>query len=330
MKIVRFAAPGPASVLEYVEVPTPEPREGEVLVRAHAIGVGMPDILIRSGVYNWMPPLPAAPGTEMSGVVEKVGQGVTRVRPGQRVVVSARDRPHRGGCYAEFNCTPEGSVYPVSDRIDMNEAAALANYQVAYHLLYDCIAFKKGQIVLVQGAAGGIGSALVDLARNAGLKVIGVCSGDSRVEFVKSLDADHVIDRQRQDVGDAVQTVTHGNGVDFIMDFAAGPNFAANFALLAPFGTVVSYGQLAGKPKDDSYAELWAQSAKSPGLRVFSMHVYDHWREPRQASMRWVIDRLGRRQIRPRIYDCMPLAEARRAHELFESGAVMGKLLLKP
>ncbi len=330
MKIVRFATPGPASVLEYVDAPTPQPKDGEVLVRAHAIGVGMPDILIRSGAYNWMPPLPAAPGTEMSGVVEKVGKDVARVKPGQRVVVSARDRPHRGGCYAEFNATPEDSVYPLPDGVDMNEAAALANYQVAYHLLYDCITFSKGQSVLVQGAAGGTGSALVDLARSAGLKVIGLCSGASKVDFVNDLGADHVIDRKQQDIGEAVRAATNGKGVDFIMDFAAGPNFMRNFALLAPFGIVVSYGQLAGKPKEDVYAELWARSAGSPGLRVFSMHVYDQWREPRQASMRWVIDRLERREIRPRIHACMPLAEARRAHELFESGAVMGKLLLKP
>jgi NADPH:quinone reductase len=330
MKIVQFKTPGPASVLEYVEVPTPEPREGEVLVRAHAVGVGRPDVMIRSGVYNWMPPLPAAPGTEMSGVVEKVGQGVTRVQPGQRVVVSARDRPHRGGCYAEFNATPEGSVYPLPDSADMDEAAALANYQVAYHLLYDCIAFKKGQSVLVQGAAGGTGSALVDLARGAGLEVIGLCSGAGKVDFVKSFGVEHVVDRKRQNVGEAVLAATRGRGVDFIMDFAAGPNFVGNFALLAPYGTVVSYAQLAGKPPEDVYAALYARSDRNLALRGFSMHVYDRWREPRQASMRWVIDRLGRGEIRPRIHDRIPLAEARRAHELFESGEVMGKLLLKP
>src|SRR5262249_35003345 len=153
-----------------------EPTAGEVLVRAQAIGVGMPDVMIRRGTYNWMPPLPGVPGTEMSGLVEAVGAGVTRVKPGQRVVVSARDRPHRGGCYAEYNSTPESSVYPLPVGADMEQAAALANYQVAYHLLYDCITFKPGQSVLVQGAAGGTGSALVDVALGAGLTVIGICS----------------------------------------------------------------------------------------------------------------------------------------------------------
>ncbi len=330
MKIVQFKTPGSASVLDYVEVPTPEPQAGEVLVRAHAIGIGMPDVMIRRGVYNWMPPLPAAPGTEMSGTVAKIGPGATRFKPAPRVVVSARDRPHRGGCYAEYNATPENSVYPRPDGADMDQAAALANYQVAYHLLYDCIAFRPGQTVLVQGAAGGTGSALVDLARGAGLGVIGMCSGQAKIDFVRGFGVEHVIDRMQQDVGDAVKEATQGKGVDFIMDFAGGPDFVKNFAMLAPYGVLVSYGQLAGKPPEDVYAALRAQAAKNLALRVFSMHIYDRWREPQQAGMRWLIERLGRGEIRPRIYDRIPLAEARRAHELFESGQVMGKLLLKP
>ena len=177
MKIIQFKTPGGPEVLDYVEVPTPEPKAGEVLVRAHAIGVGMPDVMIRRGTYNWMPPLPGTPGTEMSGVIEKIGPGVTSLQPGQRVVVSARDRPHRGGCYAEYNATPEGSVYALPDGADMDQAAALANYQVAYHLLFDCIAVKKGQRVLIQGAAGGTGSALVDVARYLGLEVIATRPG---------------------------------------------------------------------------------------------------------------------------------------------------------
>lgn len=330
MKIVLFSAPGPASVLNYVDVPTPEPKSGEVLVKASAIGVGMPDVMIRRGVYNWMPTLPTAPGTEMSGTVEAVGAGVTHFKPGQRVVVSARDRPQRGGCYAEYNATPEDLVYALPDGADMDQAAALANYQVAYHLLYDCIAFKPGQTILVQGAAGGTGSALLDLATHAKLNVIGTCSGGAKTDFVKSFGVTQVIDRRHDDMIGAVKEATGGKGVDFIMDFAGGADFTKNFAMLAPYGTVVSYGQLAGKPPDDVYAALRAQAGKCLALRVFSIYVYDHWREPMQAGMRWLIERLGRGEIRPRIHDRLPLAEARRAHELFESGQVMGKLILRP
>lgn len=330
MKIIQFKTPGAPSVLEYVDVQTPEPREGEVLVRAHAIGIGMPDIMIRRGTYNWMPPLPGTPGTEMSGVIEKLGPGVKSLRVGQRIVVSARDRPHRGGCYAEYNATPEGSVYALPDGADMDQAAALANYQVAYHLLYDCVAFKKGQSVLIQGAAGGTGSALVDLARHAGLQIIATCGSAAKVDFVKSLGVARIIDRKRENIAESVVAATQGKGVDFIMDFAAGPEFVKNFDMLAPYGTLVSYGQLAGRPKEDVYAAMRAQAGKNLALRVFSMHVYDHWRAPQQAAMRWLIERLGRGEIKPHIDRVLPLAEAQRAHELFESGEVMGKLLLRP
>src|SRR5262249_18375859 len=273
MKIIQFKTPGGPSVFDYVEVPTPEPKEGEVLVRAYAIGVGMPDIMIRRGTYNWMPPLPGTPGTEMSGVVEKIGPGVKTLRPGQRVVVSARDRPHRGGCYAEYNATPESSAYALPDGADMDQAAALANYQVAYHLLYDCITFKKGQSVLIQGAAGGTGSALVHRARHAGLDIIATCGGATKVAFVKGLGVEHVIDRKSQDVSDAVAAATRGKGVDFIMDFTGGPEFVKNFGMLAPYGTVVSYGQLAGKPRGDvmlRYGRDQPRASRSASSRYIS------------------------------------------------------------
>jgi NADPH2:quinone reductase len=330
MKIIQFKTPGGSEVMEYVEVPTPELKAGEVLVKAHAVGVGMPDVMIRRGTYNWMPPLPGTPGTEMSGVIEKIGPGVTALQPGQRVVVSARDRPHRGGCYAEYNATPEDSVYALPDGADMDQAAALANYQVAYHLLMDCITFKKGQSVLIQGAAGGTGSALVDVARYLGLEVIVTCAGAAKIAFVKSMGVAHVIDRKQDDIGAAVAAATQGKGVDYVMDFAGGPDFTKNFAMLAPYGTVVSYGQLAGKPKDDVYGALRAQAAKNLALRVFSIHIYDRWRAPMQAGMRWLIERLGKGEIKPRIHDVMPLAQAAAAHQRFESGEVMGKLLLRP
>jgi NADPH2:quinone reductase len=330
MKIIQFKTPGDPSVLELADAPIPDVGDTDVLVRAHAIGVGMPDVMIRRGVYNWMPPLPATPGTEMTGIVEKIGRDVKSLKVGQRVVVSARDRSQRGGCYAEYNATPETSAYALPDGADMDQAAALANYQVAYHLLYDCITFKKDQSILIQGAAGGTGSALVDLAMEAGLNVIGLCSGPTKIAFVKGFRVEHVVDRQRDNLVESVASITGGHGVDFIMDFAGGPEFVKNLSMLAPYGTVVSYAQLAGKPKDDVYGALRAMSGKNLSIRTFSMHVYDHWRQPQQAGMRWLIEKLARGQIRPRIYRTLPLGEARQAHEIFETGEVMGKLLLKP
>src|SRR4029434_6442716 len=111
MKIVQFTQPGPPEVLKYIDAPVPEPKAGEVLVRAHSIGVGIPDTRIRAGTYGRMPSLPCIRGTEMGGVIEKVGPGVTSRKVGERVMVSARERSQRGGCYVEFIATLADGTY---------------------------------------------------------------------------------------------------------------------------------------------------------------------------------------------------------------------------
>src|ERR1700682_4161313 len=154
MKLIQVQKPGPPGVMQLLDVPVPEPKPGEVLIKAHAIGVGMPDCLIRAGTYSWMPPLPATPGTELSGVIEKVGPDVTSRRPGQRVYASARERPHRGGHYAEYIATPADATFVLPDNVDLEAAAALANYQVAYHMLRDAARVRAGQSLLLYAAAG--------------------------------------------------------------------------------------------------------------------------------------------------------------------------------
>jgi hypothetical protein len=153
MKLIQFREPGPPEVMQCLNVPVPKPKNGEVLVRAHAIGVGMPDILIRNGSYGYMPPLPATPGTEMAGTIEKLGTGVISRRLGQRVYASARERPHRGGHYAEYVVTPAEATFVLPDGVDLDAAAALANYQVAYHIFNDAVRPRAGESVLIYAAA---------------------------------------------------------------------------------------------------------------------------------------------------------------------------------
>jgi NADPH:quinone reductase len=329
VKIIRFTQPGPPEVLELLEVPIPPLGDDDVLVRAHSIGVGMPDLHIRSGSYGWMPPLPAIPGTEMSGTIEAVGRGVTAFHPGQHVVVSARERPHRGGCYAEYNATAASSVFALPEGVEMEAAAALANYQVAYHLLRDCAQPAAGQSVLVYAAAGGVGSAIIDLARAQGLDVIAVCSGSRKLAFVKELGARIAIDRGQGDIAEAVRAATGGKGVDLILDPIGGPDFAKNLELLAPFGMIVNYGRLGGKADGDLMARL-REAGNCAAVRVFSIHIFDHWPQKRRDGMVWLIDALAKGTIRPRIHGSLPLADARRAHEMLASGEILGKLLLKP
>jgi NADPH:quinone reductase len=329
MKLILFSEPGPPSVLQCLEVPVPEPKPGEVLVRAHSIGVGIPDTLIRAGTYSWMPPLPATPGTELSGTIEKVGAGVTSRQPGQRVYASARERPHRGGHYAEYIATPADATFVLPGSVDLDAAATLANYQVAYHMFNDAVRPRQGQTVLIYAAAGGMGNALIDLAKAAGLIVIGVVSGEAKARSARDLGADHVIDRKAESVNKRVGEITGGCGVDIIVDPVGGPSIPGNLELLAPCGMLVVYGGLGGKAPLDLQTTL-RSSKNSPAIRQFSIHTWDHLVEERHAGMRALIEMLAAGKLRPRIHARLPLTDAVRAHEMLESGAVLGKLLLRP
>src|SRR5436190_1682952 len=174
MKAILITHTGDPSVLKYVELPTPRPGGGEVLVRADTIGVSMPEVLVRKGAYAWMPPLPAIPGIEMSGRIVECGSNVADRAVGDQVFVSARDLPVRAGCYAEYIAVPTRAAHPLPPGCDLEAAACLSNYQVAYHLLHTAARGVEAKTVLVHTAAGGVGSAAVQLAGIAGMRVIGI------------------------------------------------------------------------------------------------------------------------------------------------------------
>ncbi len=329
MRVIQFREPGPPEVMHCLDVPIPDLKPGEVLIRAHAIGVGIPDCLIRAGTYSVMPPLPAIPGTELSGTIEKVGPGVTDRWSGQRVYTTARERPHRGGHYAEFVAAPAEATFLLPDSVDFNAAAALANYQVAYHIFNDALWLRKGQTVLIHAAAGGMGNALIDLAKAADLNVVGVVSSEEKARFVLDLGADHVINRKETKVSKRVNEITHGRGVEAIIDPIAGPTFPENIEMLAPCGMLLIYGALGGKAQLDLLPTPRLRR-NSPAVRQFTIHTWDHLVEERRAGMRDLINMLAAGKLHPRIHARLPLTEAARAHVMLESGAVVGKLLLQP
>jgi NADPH2:quinone reductase len=329
VKRIQVDRPGPPGVMQCLDVPIPEPGAGEVLIKAHAIGLGIPDCLIRAGTYSWMPPLPVTPGTELSGTVEKTGPGVTSRRIGQRVYTTARERPHRGGHYADYVATPADATFILPDNVDLDAAATLANYQVAYHIYNDALQPRPGQTVLICAAAGGMGNALIDLAKAAQLDVIGVVSSADKARFARELGAGHVIDRKRETVAERVKDITGGRGVDIIIDPVGGPSIPGNLELLGPCGTLVVYGGLGGKAPLDLQTTM-RKSKNSPALRQFSIHTWDHLVEERRAGMRVLIDMLAAGKLHPRIHARVPLAHAARAHEMLEGGEVLGKLLLVP
>ena len=330
MKAIVIRRTGDPAVLEYVETPTPRPRDGEVLVRADTIGVSMPEVLVRRGVYAWMPPLPAIPGIEMSGTIAELGPGVAGRAVGDAVFVSARDLPVRAGCYAEYIAVPAHAAHALPPGCDLEAAACLSNYQVAWHLLHNAARGTDARTVLVHTAAGGVGSAAVQLARIAGMRVIGSTGSAAKKAAVLTLGADAAIDYRGEDLGARVSEATAGNGVDLILDPIGGKAFGGNFAMLAPLGLVVSYGRLDGPPDPSFVAAMREHHAKSPAVRFFTIHSFDDRPDLRAAATRALLDHLAAGAIRPLIHARLPLAEARQAHAMLESGEVIGKLLLKP
>ena len=329
MKTVQLRQHGGPEVLEYIEVPEPEPLEHQVRVRAHAMGVGKPDALIRQGTYKWTPPLPAVPGNELAGVVEAVGTGVATALAGQRVLVSSRELPQRGGCYAEAVCVPADAVYPLPEGVSFVDAVSAPNLQLAGALLYESGA-RAPRSILVHGAAGGVASALLQLAQADGMLAIGTVSDATKFAFASASGATHVINRSVQNVKQAVMALTNGRGVDMVLDHVGGPGFTANLDLLAPRGTLVSYNALAGLPEENLLGEMRRLLGKSLGVRCYSIHSLDAEPLVRRALMVRALDLMAQGKVKAPQATCLPLAEAVSAHQMLEAGHVLGKLVLVP
>jgi hypothetical protein len=188
----------------------------------------------------------------------------------------------------------------------------------------------EAKTVLVHTAAGGVGSAAVQLARIAGMRVIGVAGSAAKTRAVLALGAEAAINYRVEDVVARVRAATGGRGADLILDPVGGKGFARNFAMLAPLGLVVSYGRLDGPPDPAFVAAMREHGAVSPAVRFFTIHSFDDRPDIRAAATGALIDWLAKGEIRPLIHARLPLAEAARAHEMLEAGEVIGKIVMKP
>jgi NADPH2:quinone reductase len=279
-----------------------------------------------------MPPLPAIPGIEMAGTVAECGSGASGFQPGDKVYVSARELPARAGGYAEYIAVPARALFLLAPDTDLEKAACLSNYQVAWHLLYTATRGAPGRSMMVDGASGGLGSAAVQLAKIAGMTAIGLVSSEQKARALLAFGADHAINISTEDVAARVAAITAGEGVDLILDAGGGAAFARNLEMLAPFGLAISYGRRNGPPQDNVMAALNQGRGydNSAAVRVFTMHTLDDKPAVRAESMNYLFARLAEGKIRPLIHARLPLKDARRAHEMLEARQVIGKILLKP
>jgi NADPH:quinone reductase len=328
LKAVVFDGFGGPEVLRLADLEIPVPAEGQVLVQMKSAGVCKADWRVRTGRCQWLHvPFPVTLGYEGAGVVAALGPGVTGVSIGQRVHVL-----HMAcyGTYAEYMAVTADDVVAMPDGLDFDSAAAAFNYFVAWGLLSQIVQAERGQSLYVGGAAGGIGTAVIQLAQLRGVRVLASASTSEKCEHVRALGVEQVFNyRERDDVA-AVRELTGGHGVDYVYDQVAGPRFCRQFDMLATYGQIILYNFLGGYPEDKEIVHILQSRCEGCyGIRYFSIHVHDTDPQGFRDVKRHVLGMMAEGKLAPPIHRVLPLSEARRAHEMIEAGEVMGKLVLR-
>ncbi len=352
MKRVVVDHYGGPEVLKVVDEDDPRPGGGEVRVRVLAAGVSFTDAQLRAGTYiAGGPKPPFTPGYELVGVVEELGPGCVRLRVGDRVGALTV-----WGADAETVCVPEADVVDVPEDLDPAEVVSLLfPYMTSFQALHRTARVKAGESVLVHGAAGRVGVAALECGAVAGLQMYGTCSGRDFAN-VEQLGA-RPIDYRNEDFVARVRELTGGKGVDVVLDSLGGPISLRSFRVLRPGGRLVVFGRYAtlshGRKNWPAVIEwyasigvLWGWAKLSPRRRVMPYQIQQfrdraQWRagavggEPRypqwfREDFQVLLELLRAGKIHPVVAERLPLADARHAHELLESSASKGKLVLVP
>ena len=333
-KVVISRRGGP-EVLKLVEGEPPEPAAGEVRVHVAATGVAFADVLMREGLYAGTPKPPFAPGYDVVGTVDKVGDGVASVRVGQRVAALIMI-----GGYADHVCVAADRIVPVPDGVDAAEAVALVlNFLTAYQMLQRSARLRAGERILIHGAGGGVGDALLQLGRIAGLQMYGTASKSKHATLAAA--GAVPIDYRDEDFVARIHALT-GDGVDAVFDAVGGKHWARSFAALRTGGALVGYGFSSATRK--GRRSLPHAIANYVGMPRFGLlRLMDVTRAVMgfnvmvlsRARPEWYLEDLGAlvamlagRKLRPLIAERLSLADAARAHQLLDDAAVTGKIVL--
>jgi NADPH2:quinone reductase len=329
LKAVVFDEFGGPDVLKYVDLPVPMPGEGQVLVEMVSAGVCKADWRVRTGRCQWLTaPFPVTLGYEMAGRIAALGPGVTGFSIGEPVHVL-----HMAcyGTYTEYMAVTADDVVALPEGTDFDAAAAAYNYFVAWGLLNQIVEAKKGQSLYIGGAAGGVGTAVIQLAQLKKMTIIASASTDEKCAYLRRLGVEHVFNYKNESDVAAVKRLTGGRGVDYVYDQVAGPGFCRQFDMLATYGQIILYNFLGGYPEDkDIIHILQSRCEYCYGIRYFSIHVHDTDPEGFRRVKEQVLSLMAEGKLKPPIYRVLPLSEARRAHEMIEAGEVLGKLVLHP
>lgn len=314
--------PTGVEALTWQELPTPQPQAGQVLVEIHAASLNFPDLLIVQNKYQIKPPLPFVPGAEYAGVVQAVGPDVSHLKVGQRVACLSGT-----GGFGTHTLAPAALCLPLPDSFSFVDAAAfIMTYATSHHALLDRGQLQAGETVLVLGAAGGVGTAAIQIAKAAGARVIAAASTDEKCALCTQIGADATINYTRQDLRETVKALTDGKGPDVIYDPVGGDLAEPAFRAIAWRGRYLVVGFAAGP--------IPALPLNLPLLKGASL-VGVFWgefakREPQAnaAMMKALAQWYAQGKIKPVIDRTLPMRELKAAYALMGSRSVMGKLVL--
>jgi NADPH2:quinone reductase len=320
-RAIRIHEFGGTSVLRDEEIPDPNPRAGEAVVAIEAIGVNFLDVYHRMGVYPI--PLPITIGQEAAGTVLSVGDGVTSVKPGDRVAWTGVF-----GSYAEVNAVPANRLVHVPEALSTRQAAAVMLQGItAHYLASSTYALKRGDTALVHAGAGGVGLLLTQVAKMRGAKVVTTVSTPEKAELSRGAGADEVILYTEKDFEAEAKRITDGRGVQVVYDSVGKTTFEKSLASLAPRGMLVLYGQSSGKPD-----KMYPTALQKGSLFLTRPTIVNYAAERAELEERsrdvfaWVMD--GRLRLRMEFE--FPLKDASAAHDALESRKTTGKILLIP
>jgi NADPH2:quinone reductase len=322
MNAIQVSQVGGPEVLQLVDLPIPEPKPNEAVVKIKAAGVNFVDVYHREGRYPT--PLPFVPGQEAAGTVIAIGSEVSNVKIGERVAYSGPL-----GAYAEYAAVPVDRLVKIPDQLDLDQAgAAMLQGMTAHYLSHSTYPIKKGDTVLIHAAAGGVGALLVQMAKNLGARVIGTAGSQEKAQLARDAGADDVIIYTEQDFETETRRLTDDQGVHVVYDGVGKTTFEKDLNVLRPRGYLVLFGASSGAVPPFDLIKLSQKGSlylTRPGL-----HHYIHTRDELEQRAGEVLQMIGAGRLKLRIHKTYPLAEAATAHRDLEGRKSTGKLLLLP
>jgi NADPH2:quinone reductase len=330
MKAAFLDAPGGPDVIRYGDLPAPDPRPGEVRVRVAAASINPIDVYYRNGMVKTELPKPYIPGCDFAGTVDAVGSGVSKFKPGDRVWGSNQGLLGRQGTLAEFCCVGEQWAYPVPAGVAEADAAAAALVGITAHLgLFWRAGLKPGETVFVNGGTGGVGMAVIQMAKAAGGQVVATAGSAEKVAVARQLGADKVVNYKTEDVAEAVKAVTGGKGVNVWYETQPPTDLDRTIELMAPWGRVVLMAGRSARPvlpNGPFYVN---------GLSLVGFAMFNAPPEVQAESAAHINQLLVSGQLKPVIGREFPLSQAAAAHKLQEentlgkAGTLTGKIVVR-